>query len=107
MIYRIPACIQLLSCCAEELKRSLSTETKSWLIWYGRYCNNQYHSKMQDIFNRMEDISKRLSHPTKDLDDIRFAMAALMDLREHEVEIERSIEPIEVRPLIYPQNYTC
>lgn len=86
-------CLDLLI--SEELKRALSAETRSWLVCYGRYCNNQYHSKMQEIFGRMEDISKRLSHPVKDLDDIRFAMAALHDLREHEVEIERSIEPIE------------
>lgn len=44
----------------------------------------------------MEDIQKKLSRPIKDLDDIRFAMAALKDIRENEIRIDMSIGPIEV-----------
>ena len=51
---------------------------------------------MEDIFAFIEDIQKRLSRPIKDLDDIRFAMAALRDLREREIYIDMSIGPIEV-----------
>ena len=38
---------------------------------------------------------KRLSRPIKDLDDIRFAMTALKEIREMEIEIDMSISPIE------------
>ena len=44
----------------------------------------------------MDDISKRLSHPIKDLDDIRFAMAALKELRDNEIYVDNNITPIEV-----------
>lgn len=51
---------------------------------------------MVEIFNFIEDLNKRLSRPIKDLDDIRFAMAALKDIRENEIRVDMSIGPIEV-----------
>ena len=52
---------------------------------------------MEEIFNFIEDLQKRLSRPIKDLDDIRHAMAALKDIRENEIRIDMGIGPIEVR----------
>lgn len=51
---------------------------------------------MEEIFNFIEDLQKRLSRPIKDLDDIRFAMASLKDIRENEIRIDMCIGPIEV-----------
>ena len=78
------------------LKIGLTTENKAWCIVYGRVCNNKYRSDMEDIFEFIEDVSKRLSRPIKDLDDIPFAMAALKEIRENEIRIDMNISPIEM-----------
>lgn len=57
---------------------------------------------MEEIFTFIEEITKRLSRPIKDLDDIRHAMAALKEIRDREIMIDMSIGPIEVRGLDVP-----
>ena len=54
---------------------------------------------MDGVFGSIEEWSKQLSNKIKDLDDIRAAMATLKDIRENEIRIERSLEPIEVSAL--------
>lgn len=51
---------------------------------------------MERIFIFIDDLTKRLSRPIKDLDDIRFAMAALKEIRENEIRIDMNLAPIEV-----------
>lgn len=58
--------------------------------------NEMYRQVMQDTLNQIEDLSKRLSRPIKDLDDIRVTMAAQKELRENEITIDLSLGPIEV-----------
>ncbi|XP_064611990.1 dynein axonemal heavy chain 5-like isoform X2 [Liolophura sinensis] len=79
----------------EFLKLGLTTETKTWRLHYGKACVNKYRTEMEDIFRFIEDLNKRLARPIKDLDDIRFAMAALKEIRENEIRIDMSIGPIE------------
>ncbi|KAK3610339.1 hypothetical protein CHS0354_029807 [Potamilus streckersoni] len=79
----------------EKLKFGLTTETRAWRLHYGKACNNKYRSEMEEIFSFIDDLNKRLSRPIKDLDDIRFAMAALKDIRESEIRIDMMITPIE------------
>lgn len=81
----------------ETLKLGLTTETKAWRLHYGRVANNKYKSDMEDIFSFIEDLNKRLTRPIKDLDDIRFAMAGLKEIRENEIKVDMNIGPIEVR----------
>ena len=78
------------------LKLGLTTETKAWRIHYGKACNHKYRTEMEETFTFIEDLVKRLSRPIKDLDDIRFAMAALKEIRENEIKIDMNISPIEV-----------
>ena len=56
---------------------------------------------MEETFDFIEDMSKKLSRPIKDLDDIRLVMAALKDIRENEIRIDMGITPIEVLILPY------
>ena len=81
---------------AEHLKIGLTNETKAWRMTFGKSCNGKYRTEMDDIFNFVEDLNKRLARPIKDLDDIRYAMAALKDIRENEIRIDMAIGPIEV-----------
>lgn len=54
---------------------------------------------MEEMFEFIEDLNKKLSRPLKDLDDIRYAMGSLKDIRENEIRIDMGITPIEVRAL--------
>lgn len=80
----------------EPLKLGLFAETRAWLLCYGHAMNNKYEAIMNDVFKTVEEWAKKLSHPINDLDDIRGIMATLKDIREKEIEIDMSLDPIEV-----------
>ncbi|KAK7469847.1 hypothetical protein BaRGS_00036125 [Batillaria attramentaria] len=79
----------------EKMKLGLTTETKSWRLLFAKSANKKYTSLMKDVLEFIEDILKRLCRPIKDLDDIRYAMAAMKEIRANEINIEHSIIPIE------------
>ena len=58
--------------------------------------NAKFSTLMEKTLEQIEDIAKRLSRPVKDLDDVRTAMAALLEIRENEIQIDMSLGPIEV-----------
>lgn len=81
---------------SEQLKISLCAEAKAWRVSHGRLMNHKYQMVMEEVFRSLEDWSKLLSHPIRDLDDIRTAMATLMEIRENEIRIDSCLGPIEV-----------
>uniref|UniRef100_A0A3Q3KDZ6 AAA+ ATPase domain-containing protein n=1 Tax=Monopterus albus TaxID=43700 RepID=A0A3Q3KDZ6_MONAL len=78
-----------------DLKMSLTAETKNWMVDYGLYCNRKYRSEMEQIFAFIDEAGKKLNRQIKDLDDIRIAMAALKEIREHQISIDFQVGPIE------------
>uniref|UniRef100_A0A8C4H121 Dynein, axonemal, heavy chain 5 n=1 Tax=Dicentrarchus labrax TaxID=13489 RepID=A0A8C4H121_DICLA len=78
-----------------DLKMSLTAETKNWMVDYGLYCNRKYRSEMEQIFAFVDEAGKKLNRQIKDLDDIRIAMAALKEIREHLISIDFQVGPIE------------
>lgn len=80
----------------EKLKLALSTEARAWVILYGRTMNHKYQTIMEEVFRYIDDWTKKLNHPLKDLDDVRNVMATLKDVREKEIQIDISLDPIEV-----------
>lgn len=58
---------------------------------------------MEAIFTFIEETSKKLNRPIKDLDDIRIAMSALKEIRELQISIDSQIGPIEV----VNRNFLC
>ena len=85
---------------SEKLKFGLLAETKAWRLHYSKFCNTKYRNEMERTFEFIDDLNKRLSRPMKDLDDIRFAMSALKEIREKEIMIDMNIGPIEVSVFI-------
>lgn len=79
-----------------DLKFTLTAETKAWMAVIGRHCTRKYRSEMETIFALVEEFSKKLNRPIKDLDDIRVAMAALKGIREQQILIDFQVGPIEV-----------
>ncbi|XP_052240013.1 dynein axonemal heavy chain 8-like isoform X2 [Dreissena polymorpha] len=79
----------------ESLKLALRVEIKQWKLLFGRELNSTYKSKMEDILLFIDDYSKRLSRPIRDLDDVRQAMTAMANIREHQIHMDMSLGPIE------------
>ncbi|MBN3299949.1 DYH5 protein, partial [Amia calva] len=78
-----------------DLKMALTAETKAWMVDFGRHCNRKYRTEMENIFTFVEEAGKKLNRQIKDLDDIRIAMAALKEIREHQISIDFQVTPIE------------
>ncbi|KAF5899802.1 dynein heavy chain 5, axonemal, partial [Clarias magur] len=78
-----------------DLKLALSAETKCWIVDFGRHCNRKYRTEMDQILAFVDEAGKKLTRQIKDLDDIRIAMAALKEIREHEISIDFQVGPIE------------
>ncbi len=79
----------------EDLKRSLLTEIGNWKMAYGKAMNNKASLDMRNLLETIDDTQKKLSRPCKDLDDIRSHMNSLNQIKEKEIEIDRTITPIE------------
>jgi len=50
---------------------------------------------MQEIFDFVEGIGKRLARALDDLDVVRTSMSALGELRENEIRIDETVSPLE------------
>jgi len=49
------------------------------------YCIWQASGDMEEIFEFIDNLNKRLARGIKDLDDVRSSMAALNEIREAEI----------------------
>ena len=77
----------------------MAAEANAWKVLYGRKMNTKYLSLMEEIMEQIDDLTKRLSRPIKDLDDVRQAMATLREIREKEIHIDSCLGPVEVSTL--------
>lgn len=90
---------------SDDLKIAMKAEAKNWKVQFARNMNSKYISLMDKIVDMIEDFSKRLSRPINDLDDVRQAMAALKEIRENEIFIDSSLDPIEVSIVMSGNSY--
>ncbi|GAB0182986.1 dynein axonemal heavy chain 5 [Grus japonensis] len=79
----------------EPLKIALIQECCSRQRTFGLALNKKSATDMDEIYSFIENISKRLSRPICDLDDIRGAMETLKEIRENEIKIDMIVGPIE------------
>ncbi|XP_064365601.1 dynein axonemal heavy chain 8 [Dromaius novaehollandiae] len=77
------------------LKLALSIEAKAWKMLLCRYLNEEYKKKITDVMSFITEYLKKLSRPLRDLDDIRFAMEALSDIRDNKIQMDMMLGPIE------------
>ena len=94
-----------ISLSSDGLKIALCAEAKCWRVAFGRAMSHKHKTLMEEVFRSIDDWSKQLSRPLNDLDDIRSVMATLKDIRENEIRIDMSLEPIEVSVLSSPAMY--
>uniref|UniRef100_A0A8C6QFD6 Dynein, axonemal, heavy chain 5 n=1 Tax=Nannospalax galili TaxID=1026970 RepID=A0A8C6QFD6_NANGA len=88
-------CVGSIALYTADLKFALNAETKAWMVVIGRHCNKKFRSEMENIFVLVEELQKKLNRPIKDLDDIRIAMVALKEIREHQILTDFQVGPIE------------
>ncbi|XP_051465193.1 dynein axonemal heavy chain 5-like [Apus apus] len=79
----------------ESLKIALIQECRTRQRTFGLALNKKSATDMDEIYSFIENISKRLSRPIHDLDDVRGAMEALKEIRENEIKIDMTVGPIE------------
>ena len=84
----------------------MAAEANAWKVLYGRNMNTKYLTLMEEVMDQIEDLSKRLSRPIKDLDDVRQAMATLREIRDKEIFIDSCLGPVEVSPTPHTHTHT-
>ncbi|XP_078399004.1 dynein axonemal heavy chain 8-like [Cetorhinus maximus] len=79
----------------EPMKMALLVEAKGWIKLLCRFLNEQYKAKMSAITMFISEKMKNLARPIQDLDDVRFAMESLAEIRRNEIQMDMTLGPIE------------
>ncbi|XP_069744234.1 dynein axonemal heavy chain 8-like [Narcine bancroftii] len=79
----------------EPIKMALMIEANSWKMVLCRFLNEQYKGKMSEITAFISEQMKNLARPIQDLDDVRFAMESLAEIRNNEIKMDMTLSPIE------------
>ncbi|XP_076055178.1 dynein axonemal heavy chain 5-like [Oratosquilla oratoria] len=90
-LYRIGA----LEIVTGDLKKSLMQESDTWIERYGEAVKTTYLKEMERLFAQLNELSRRLERPLKDLDDIKGAIDILRKTRDLELDMDDAIDPIE------------
>uniref|UniRef100_A0A4W3JGF5 Dynein axonemal heavy chain 8 n=1 Tax=Callorhinchus milii TaxID=7868 RepID=A0A4W3JGF5_CALMI len=77
------------------MKMALAVEAKAWKLLLCRYLNEEYKAKLAEITAFEKEQLKNLSRPIRDLDDVRFAMESLSEIRKNEIYMDMTLGPIE------------
>lgn len=78
-----------------EMKMGFLMEVKEWKNSLCRQMSDKYKVKALEISKFIDEASKDLNTPLKDMNDIRFVMTALANIRSKQVDIDVGIIPIE------------
>ncbi|XP_067841426.1 dynein axonemal heavy chain 8-like [Heptranchias perlo] len=79
----------------EPMKMALTVEAKGWKMVLCRFLNERYKGKMTEITAFITEQMKNLTRPIQDLDDVRFAMESLSEIRKNEIQMDMTLGPIE------------
>uniref|UniRef100_A0A8C4K6E1 Dynein heavy chain 5, axonemal-like n=1 Tax=Dromaius novaehollandiae TaxID=8790 RepID=A0A8C4K6E1_DRONO len=79
----------------EMLQIALIQECRLRQRLFGLALNKKSATDMDEICSFIDSLSKRLSRPIHDFDDVQGAMEALKEIRENEIKIEMAIGPVE------------
>lgn len=55
----------------DNLKIALLQEIANWKLAYGKAMNEKAARDMKNLMEMIDELQKRLSRPTRDLDDVR------------------------------------
>ncbi|KAL2308160.1 hypothetical protein Nmel_001164 [Mimus melanotis] len=87
--------LQSVEVATESLKIALIQECRSRQRAFGLALNKKSATDVGEIYSFIENVSKRLSRPVYNLDDVREAMEALKEIRESEMKTDMTVGHIE------------
>ncbi|XP_063254253.1 dynein axonemal heavy chain 5-like isoform X3 [Prinia subflava] len=87
--------LQSVEVATESLKIALIQECHLRQRAFGLALNKKSATDVGEIYSFIENVSKRLSRPIHDLDDVRETMEALKEIRENEIKIDMKVGHIE------------
>lgn len=79
----------------QPLKNSLKSEAGAWKAQYAKNLHMQAKTDLDNLVSYMSETTKKLQREIKDLEDLRFIMTTLKQIREKESEIDLDINPVE------------
>lgn len=79
----------------DSLKIALIQECRSRQRMFGLALNKKSATDMDEIYSFIENVSKRLNTPIRDLSDVQGVMGALKEIRDNEIKIDLTVGPIE------------
>lgn len=81
----------------QPLKTNLLDEIRQLEFIFAKYIRSHYRTKFFTINDFFKKNEPRLNRQLRDLDDVRFVIHTLDTLKENFVQIDQTIEPLEVR----------
>ena len=75
----------------------MTGEIKNSTHKIGQILRKKFQREMDYVYAVINEMERKLDRPIRDLDDVRLVMETLKKIRDQEVDMELSIEPIEVR----------
>jgi dynein heavy chain len=87
--------VSVVALVTERLKLGLNSEIQLWKNCYGLAASSKYKREINEVLVFVEDAVKRLQRDIRDLEDIKTAMDTLKEVRDNEIRIDTTIQPIE------------
>eukprot|EP01028_Stygiella_incarcerata_P006636 TRINITY_DN270_c0_g1_i1.p1 TRINITY_DN270_c0_g1~~TRINITY_DN270_c0_g1_i1.p1 ORF type:complete len:4523 (-),score=1222.92 TRINITY_DN270_c0_g1_i1:192-13760(-) len=84
-----------LSLHTQPLKHSFRAEAGAWKAQYAKNLHVKARKELDRITTYISETSKKLQRDINDLEDLRFVMATLREIREKESEIDIEIGPVD------------
>ncbi|KAI4895809.1 hypothetical protein NFI96_021985 [Prochilodus magdalenae] len=77
------------------LKMGLNVEAKAWKTLLCKHLKEEYKTKVADIVDFTSAHLKKLSRPIVYLEDVRFAMEGLSNIRSSEIKVDMTLGLVE------------
>jgi hypothetical protein len=81
----------------KKFQTNLFDEIRQLELIFAKYIRLYYRTKFLSINDFFKKNEPRLNRQLRDLDDVRFVINTLDTLKENFVQIDQTIEPLEVR----------
>lgn len=87
--------IGCLSMETQSLKYSLKAEAAAWKAQYAKNLHSQGREDLYSFMEYIRETTMKLNRKMEDLEDVRYIMTVLSELRSKEAEIDSVMSPIE------------
>ncbi|GAB6028044.1 Dynein heavy chain 5, axonemal [Chamberlinius hualienensis] len=79
----------------DNAKATIMNENDKWISSTVKVLKDKYRRECNSLLMIIGDLSRRMSRPIRDLDDIRYVMKALEEVQQTEIDLEIRLEQVE------------